>query len=691
MKRMNSVNSNQDSDYLTLNIVKLKSALILTIVIIVGLIFQYLHGMGLLTNKTLDYIVFLLSKVLFAISASMFIALFVTAKLSAAQNKRAEIDLESTRENLYKDIFLTLFKRIIPDTIFETVKSDIILSSVCRNDFKMRYEFTENPDGTIQLDERTEYNLQNIKIDDLDFPIELPDNNEDFKLIRAECEINDRIICYDSLKTKLSSDVIIQKGTPNKVIIKAHIPPQSCARIVSTYSKVYNRYQIRQITREYFFNYPTIKASIEIIYPKTYDLEISHWLKSLLKEQEVTENIQIRRSFDFIKAVLPNVGFIFSIKKKDEPIQNMEALGIITDNMIHNFNNQIHIIINYLDLTYRCLTDESKMESKKYFDSINKYLGRFKGTLSTLKNFSDSSKSGATPLKLSLAVNDAIRISLAKSSVKIIRKFEGTNDTIMSNAIQIRFMIISLLEKLTELIGVNNIVLGLELKNMEMKSINWILLIISRKASTLNEKLCREIFNELKFNERTSNSKIDLVSIKEEVEKWHGIMEFSFKNNNEPTFKLYFPIIENEIQSEIFDIGEKKTVGKNEKILFVDDDPEVSDVTKNALEQAGYKVDRFISSEMALEKFKKDYNEYDLVITDMNMPNLSGIALGIQIKNIRPDIPIVISTGGDERIDQNKIKDLNFQKFISKPYSSNEISREISKIFELKASPKEQI
>ena len=95
-----------------------------------------------------------------------------------------------------------------------------------------------------------------------------------------------------------------------------------------------------------------------------------------------------------------------------------------------------------------------------------------------------------------------------------------------------------------------------------------------------------------------------------------------------------------------------------ESILFVDDEKAAVDVMQSMLEKLGYKVTARTSSIEALEAFKNAPNGFDLVITDMTMPNMTGKSLAKELMTIRPDTPIVLCTGFSEKIDEKKAKEM---------------------------------
>ena len=100
------------------------------------------------------------------------------------------------------------------------------------------------------------------------------------------------------------------------------------------------------------------------------------------------------------------------------------------------------------------------------------------------------------------------------------------------------------------------------------------------------------------------------------------------------------------------------------------------------LERLGYRVAIRTGSVDALEAFKANPDTFDLVVTDMNMPNMTGVQLAGEIKKIRPEIPIILCTGFSYQVNEEKSKALGIQGFLMKPVVKKEIARVIRKVLD---------
>jgi CheY-like chemotaxis protein len=146
------------------------------------------------------------------------------------------------------------------------------------------------------------------------------------------------------------------------------------------------------------------------------------------------------------------------------------------------------------------------------------------------------------------------------------------------------------------------------------------------------------------------------------------------------TFKAFLPKIETLETAAAADNGQLPT--GDERILFVDDEKVLVDLGRQMLARLGYSVVGRTSSIEALELFKNRPDNFDLVITDMTMPILTGENLAAALMAIRPDIPVILCTGFSEQITEDKARKMGIRKFILKPMIMNSLANTIREVLD---------
>jgi CheY-like chemotaxis protein len=146
------------------------------------------------------------------------------------------------------------------------------------------------------------------------------------------------------------------------------------------------------------------------------------------------------------------------------------------------------------------------------------------------------------------------------------------------------------------------------------------------------------------------------------------------------SFEIYFPAIEKtEIRKT--DAVLPLAIG-NERILFVDDEPSLVHIGKQILEPLGYKVEARTSSLEALELFKVKSEKFDLVITDMTMPKMTGDDLAREILKIRTNIPIILCTGYSKKISEGKAEALGVRALVMKPIVAEQLAKIVRQVLD---------
>jgi CheY-like chemotaxis protein len=114
-----------------------------------------------------------------------------------------------------------------------------------------------------------------------------------------------------------------------------------------------------------------------------------------------------------------------------------------------------------------------------------------------------------------------------------------------------------------------------------------------------------------------------------------------------------------------------------ERILLVDDEELIASITQQILRNLGYSVRAFTDSADTLDEFRSHPHEYDLVVTDLTMPKLTGAELVRELMRIRPDLPIVLMSGSGEAVTAETVRALGIRALLMKPFSTTDLGHTI--------------
>ena len=166
------------------------------------------------------------------------------------------------------------------------------------------------------------------------------------------------------------------------------------------------------------------------------------------------------------------------------------------------------------------------------------------------------------------------------------------------------------------------------------------------------------------------------------VKSYGGGITVSSEVGRGSTFDVYFPRVETLKVMEGARTQEPLPTGGLERILIVDDEHALAEVLRGMLTVLGYRISVRTSSIEALELFRAKPDQFDLVITDMTMPNMAGDKLAGQMLEIRPDIPIIMCTGFSEYITKERAESIGIRELLLKPLVMKELAQAVRRVLD---------
>ena len=221
-----------------------------------------------------------------------------------------------------------------------------------------------------------------------------------------------------------------------------------------------------------------------------------------------------------------------------------------------------------------------------------------------------------------------------------------------------------------------------ESSEMNHRQNAYAVLSISDTGHGMSEELIDKIFDPyFTTKEQGKGTGLGLAVVYGIVKEHGGDIKVHSEIGRGSTFDIYFPLMEKLSSTESTpEIGTYP--GGIERILLVDDEETVANLEKQMLERMGYKVTSRLHSVEALEAFRARPSLFDLIITDMSMPNIPGDKLAKKIKSIRSDVPIIICTGFSERIREENFKQMGIEGLLMKPIVKSELAKTVRKVLD---------
>ena len=379
-------------------------------------------------------------------------------------------------------------------------------------------------------------------------------------------------------------------------------------------------------------------------------------------------------------------------ENKFRQAQKMESVGTLAGGIAHDFNNILSAIIGYAELT---LTDTAENSGvRNNLEEIFKAGQRAKDLVRQILAFSRQNEQELKPVQINLIVREALKLLRASlpSTIEIRQNIQPQVENVMADSTQIHQVLMNLCTNSAHAMQESGGVLEINLSSEELDSDftihhpgiypgRYLKLTVADSGCGIPPEFLERIFDPY-FTTKDKGQGTGLgLAVVHGIAKSHG---GTITVESEPAkgsiFNLFLPTIEREAESSV-DIQKASPTG-NERILFVDDEKVLADIGKLMMESLGYEVETRTSSIEALELFRAKPDYFHLVITDMTMPHMTGDKLAKEILRIRPNIPIIISTGFSEKISEKKAKALGIKAFVMKPVIMDKLAVIIRKVID---------
>ncbi|MCJ7494829.1 MAG: ATP-binding protein [Deltaproteobacteria bacterium] len=367
--------------------------------------------------------------------------------------------------------------------------------------------------------------------------------------------------------------------------------------------------------------------------------------------------------------------------------QKMEAIGTLAGGIAHDFNNILAGILGYAELASLDIPEGS--EAKINLQQSIKSTNRAKDLVQQILAFSRQSKQERKPLDIRPIIKEALKLLRASlpSTIEIRQNIEADWGAIEADPTQIHQVLMNLCTNAAHAMSEDGGVLEVSLTKFDMDAgtsgVNseiepgpYLKLRVSDTGSGMPPEILSRIFDPYFTTKETGKGTgLGLAVVHGIVKSHRGAITVSSEPGKGTTFDIYFPrddIIQ--APSELERI-EPLPLGGRERVLFVDDEKAIVDIGQKLLERLGYEVVGRTSSVEALELFRAKPESFDLVITDMTMPNMTGDKLARELMGIRPGIPVILCTGFSERITEEKAKLLGIREFVLKPLVMKDLAK----------------
>ena len=372
--------------------------------------------------------------------------------------------------------------------------------------------------------------------------------------------------------------------------------------------------------------------------------------------------------------------------------QKMEAIGTLAGGIAHDFNNILGAIIGYAEMA---LYDTQKDSMEHYnTEQVLKAGHRAKDLVKQILAFSRKSEQDKKIIFLTPIIKEVLKLLRASlpTTIEIRQNIEPNLDAIFADPTQIHQVMMNLCTNSAHAMGDKGGILEINLHNSnldtkaaarypELNPGPYVKLSVSDTGCGMDFATLQRIFDPyFTTKEQDKGTGMGLAVVHGIVKGHGGSIHVESAVAEGTRFDILFPVVKRQAISETEELKALPT--GNETILCVDDEQSLIELGKNMLKKLGYRVEARTLPVEAIELFKAAPDTFDLVISDMIMPAMTGVSLAKKLMQIRPQIPVIICTGYSEQIDESRAKELGIRGFLMKPFTIRELSKTVRKVLD---------
>lgn len=372
--------------------------------------------------------------------------------------------------------------------------------------------------------------------------------------------------------------------------------------------------------------------------------------------------------------------------------QRMESIGTLAGGIAHDFNNILSYMMAYADLVYYEL--EEGTQSHQNMSEIITAMDRASDLTSQIMTFSRQMKREKKQLLVNLLVKEAIKLlnaSLPKH-IQIEKNISKNELYVLANPTQIHQIMMNLCTNAFHSMQKNGGTLSVYLDKVSLQEKDlkiapagtYCCLKISDTGTGIEEEVQQKMFEPFYTTKAVGQGTgMGLSVVHGIIKQLNGTINVDTTLGQGTSITVYLPLVKKEEKS-ILEHKKEKTIKGTGKILFIDDEKHICLSNQQILNSLGYTVDILYETEHVKQFLRSEDQRYNLIITDVNMPDINGfdIVQNLRAKNI--STPILMITGYSEKLDSDHVKMMGASELLYKPFSTPDLSKTIAKLMQPK-------
>lgn len=364
--------------------------------------------------------------------------------------------------------------------------------------------------------------------------------------------------------------------------------------------------------------------------------------------------------------VLADITELKSVEDQLQQAQKMETIGTFASSIAHDFNNILSLIMGYSELMTEYVVKDSPPH--EYLIEVVKAGNRAKELARQILTLSRHNEKEIRTIPANLAVEDSLKMlqTLIPGTIRLETDMPEQKLFVNADPGQISHVIMNLASNayyaMSRKGGILKVSLGQFTQTVD-NIVNYPYVIpgdyaritISDTGEGIQPQYLDRIFDTyFTTKEKGKGTGLGLPIVRNIIKAYNGYITVFSEPGKGTTFHLFLPLT-GLVDAKAGDSIPEELQGGSERILYIDDDPSIVKLYEQILGQLGYHVTTATNCQEALKAFVSEPGSFDLIITDLSMPDLTGDELAIAAKKARHDIPIILCTGYNETISAKNV------------------------------------
>ncbi len=383
--------------------------------------------------------------------------------------------------------------------------------------------------------------------------------------------------------------------------------------------------------------------------------------------------------------------------------QKMEAIGTLAGGIAHDFNNILQSIFGYTEIA--SIHASQGKDPNEALDNILTASQRAKGLINQILSFSRQSEQEKQTVQINLIVKEVLKLIRASLPATIEIKGRNLNSdaVVEADPIQIHQVMMNLCSNAHHAMREGGGVLEVKLSDIDIdrekaaqcggiQAGPYIELTIRDSGHGIPTEYMDRIFDPyFTSKEKGEGTGLGLAVVHGIISSHGGAITVESEISKGTAFHVIFPK-KNKIsaQDKPAAVDAPGRQEGTERILFIDDEPALIDIGKEILSTLGYDVTPCTASDEALDLFKANPERFDLVITDLTMPKMTGDLLAQELMRMRPEIPVILFTGYSDLVSRERFNKLGIRDCLMKPLTRKDLAESIRRVLDTPATDTEK-